>query len=414
METALIVAGVAVLAAAALAWYAGAMRVAATRWRLRYEAAQRSSAEEERLRRDNIDAVRDAAKAASLEAAQSISSKLLDDHKRETDAARQASLAETRETSEALTRQFKGLGEVVAALHAQLKEKGEIVDTLKRVLESPGSAGAMSEIVLGNTLGSFGLEEGRDYVLQVTTADEETGKRLRPDAVVFLPGDNVLVIDCKASKFLLDIARAEGGDGEAQAYAAFAQTMNNHLRALDDKNYRASVLAARREAGRGDGAPRALMMMFLPNDAAMEKLARADATFRERAKGLDIVVGGPSALYSALQVASAQISLARQVENHQKIVDRTRHLLDGIAVALDKADSVGESIKRAAKSFDDFGRSVNRSLLPRARTLVGLGLQPSKPVPGPLPVFTVQAEERVIEGESEELPLPPAPPRLVR
>jgi len=414
MEIALIVAGVAVLAAAALAWYALAMRMAATRWRLQYEAALRSLAEAERLRRDNIDAVRDAAKAASLEAAQSVSSKLLEDHKRETDAARKASLEETQLTSTALTRQFKDLGEIVAALHAQLREKGEIVDTLKRVLENPGSAGAMTEIVLGNTLKSFGLEEGRDYVLQYTTADEETGRRLRPDAVVFLPGDNVLVIDCKASKFLIEIARAEGTDGEARASAAFAQTMNNHLRALDDKNYRASVLAARREAGRGDGAPRALMMMFLPNDAAMEKLARADATFRERARGLDIVVGGPSALFSALQVASAQISLSRQVENHQKIVDRARHLLDGIAVALDKADSVGESIKRAAKNFDDFGRSVNRSLLPRARTLVGLGIQPSKPVPGPLPVFTVQAEERVIEGDADELPLPPAPPRLVK
>jgi DNA recombination protein RmuC len=414
MEIALIVAGLAGVAAAVLAWYALAMRMEATKWRLQYEAAQRFSGEAERLRRDNIDAVRDAAKAASLEAAQSISSKLLEDHKRETDAARQASLAETRETNETLARQFKGLGDVVAGLHAQLKEKGEIVDTLKRVLENPGSVGTMTEIVLANTLKSFGLEETRDYVLQYTAEDEERGKRLRPDAVVFLPGDNVLVIDCKASKFLLDIARTEGTDGEARAYAAFAQTMNNHLCALDDKNYRAAVLAARREAGRGDGAPRALMMMFLPHDAAMEKLARADPTFRERAKDLDIVVGGPSALYSALQVASAQISLSRQVENHQKIIDRTRHLLDGVAVALDKADSVGESIKRAAKNFDDFGRSVNRSLLPRARTLVSLGIQPSKPVPGPLPVFTVQAEDRVIEVEAEELPLPPAPPRLVK
>ncbi len=315
--------------------------------------------EAERLRRENIDAVRDAAKAASLEAAQSVSSKLLEDHKRETEAARKAAAEQTRETSDNLTRNFKDLADIVVTLHAQLKEKGEIVDTLKRVLENPGSAGAMNEIVLGNTLKSFGLETPRDYVLQYTAEDEETGKRLRPDAVVFLPGDNVLVIDCKASKFLLDIAAAEGSADEAAAYARFAQTMNGHLRALDDKNYRAAVLAAQRGAGRGDGAPRVLMMMFLPNDAAMEKLARADAAFRERAKGMDIVVGGPSALYSVLQVASAQISLAHQIENHEKIVDRTRYLLDGIAVALDKADSVGESIKRAAKNFDDFGRSVN-------------------------------------------------------
>ncbi len=68
-------------------------------------------------------------------------------------------------------------------------------------------------------------------------------------------------------------------------------------------------------------------------------------------------------------------------------------------------------MKRAAESFDDFSRSANRSLLPRARTLVGLGVQPSRSVPGNLPAFTVHTEDSVIEGEAEELP-GLDPPRL--
>src|SRR5665213_1234121 len=200
MEIALGVMVAALLAAAGgLLWFALRAREVARVAAAQIELLRRSDDDGARLRQENIVAMREAAKAASLEAAQSISSKLLEDHKRETEAAAKESVERTRATSDALVRQVAGLVTAVAGLNAQVKEKGETVDLLKRVLENPGSAGAMNEVVLANTLKSFGLETPRDYVLQYTTADEETGKRLRPDAVVFLPGDNVLVIDCKAS-----------------------------------------------------------------------------------------------------------------------------------------------------------------------------------------------------------------------
>ena len=415
MEIALIVVVVAALAAAiGLAVFYLRAREDAARSNAELAAMRRLGENSEQLRQDNMIAMRDAAKAASLEAAQSVSSKLLEDHKRETDAARKASVEQTRETSDVLIKNFQGLADIVVTLHAQLKEKGATVDMLKRVLENPGSAGAMNEIVLDNTLKSFGLESPRDYVLQYATADEETGKRLRPDAVVFLPGDNALVIDCKASKFLLEIAQADGTAGEAEAYANFGRTMNQHLRALSDKDYRSAVLATRRQAGREAAPAQIYMMMFLPNEAAKEKLMRADETFRDRAKAADIIVGSVDELHSILLVASTQITLARQVENHEKIIDRTRQLLEGIAISLGKVSDVGKNLRRAAESFDDFGRSVNRSLLPRARSLVSLGMQPNKPMPDNLPSFTVHVEETLIEGEAEELPLPPVPPRLVQ
>jgi DNA recombination protein RmuC len=231
---------------------------------------------------------------------------------------------------------------------------------------------------------------------------------------VFLPGDNALVIDCKASKFLLEIAQVEGTDAEDIAYTNFGRTMNQHLKALCDKDYRAAVLAERRRVGLESSPPQIYMMMFLPNEAAKEKLMRADPAFRDRAKAADIIVGSVDELHSILLVVSTQITLARQVENHEKIIDRTRLLLDGIAISLGKVVDVGKNLKRAAESFDDFGRSVNRSLLPRARNLVALGMQPSKPVPDNLPSFTVHTDETLIEGEAEELPLPASPPRLVQ
>jgi DNA recombination protein RmuC len=403
MDIALGMAFVALLALAALAWFATRARMEAVKARAELDA----------LRGGQLDVVRDAVKSASLEAAQSVSSKLLDDHKRETEAARKEAEERVRAASADLVKQVDGIAQAVIGLQAQVKERGETVDTLLRALESPGGAGALAEIGLANTLKAFGLEQDRDYVLQHGTEDETTGRRLRPDALVFLPADSVLVVDCKASKFLLDIARADGTEGEAEAYDNLARTMNQHLRDLADKDYRSAILAARREAGRDAQPSRIHMMMFLPNDATMDKLTRADPGFRERARREKIIVGGPDVLHCALSLAAAEITLARRVENHEKIVDRTRQLLDGIALALGKADDVGQSIKRAAKSFDEFSRSTNRFLLPRARNVAKLGVEPGKPMPRNLPAFSIEVEDNVIEGEAEEVDVTP-PPRLVK
>ena len=403
------------LASAGLAWFVIRAREDALAARLALAAAQRGREESSLRRQENVDAV----KAAALEAAQGFSSKLLDDHKRESQSAKEEAEKRVREHSEGLVKQVDTIAKALAALHGQIQEKGETIDTLWQAMRSPSGAGAMAEIGLANTLRAFGLEAERDFVLQHTTEDEVSGRRLRPDAIVFLPGEAVLVIDCKASKFILEIAQAEGTEREAEAYANLARTMNLHLRALVDKDYASAVTAAQRQAGRGGGA-RIFSMMYLPNEAAVEKLRLADAGFLDRAHAANIILGGPAVLYCALSLASKEITLARQVENHEKIVERTRSLLEGIGRALNKADAVGKSLQKAAESFEEFSRTTNRFLLPRTRALAALGLKPAKPLPGNLPSFAVHSQETTIEGEAEELEVLESPeteistPRLVK
>ena len=87
-----------------------------------------------------------------------------------------------------------------------------------RALTNPGGAGQMSEIGLENALKNLGLERGRDYVIQPHVTGEE-GSALRPDAMVFLPNDMVMVIDSKASKHIIDLAGAEGTPAQKETEA---------------------------------------------------------------------------------------------------------------------------------------------------------------------------------------------------
>jgi DNA recombination protein RmuC len=373
---------------------------------------ERRIADFERLRAESLQA----AQAAVLATAQQLSSKLIDDHKRENAEVKKEAEERVRQTSAALVKQMDDIAKAVQQLHGQLQEKGAVVDTLWRALSSPGGAGQAAEIGLANTLASFGLEHGRDFLLQYTTEDEE-GRRLRPDAVVFLPGNSALVIDCKASKFLIDIARAEGTEAEEEAYRNLARTMNQHLRALAEKDYRGAVLAAWRQAGRAGEMTRALSVMYLANEAALEKLNRADPDFIRKAREKEIIPAGPAGLHCAISLASAEINLLRQIENQHRIVEGTRALLDGMAVTLGHAASLGRGIKAAAESFAKLTASVNQRLLPRARSLAKLGLQPNKPLPPNLPAYGVHAQDDtlLIDGEPDavESAAPPLP-RLVK
>ena len=354
--------------------------------------------------------------AALLEGGAQLSSKLLEDHKRENAEAKEDATKRVAAYSETVLKQMETLLGTISAIDGRVQAHNKMLDTVWRSLTNPSGAGQLAEIGLANTLKSFGLEQGRDFQLQFSTQDEE-GRRLRPDAVVFLPSSGVMVIDSKASKYLLEIAASEGTPEEDEAYRNLARTMNQHLRALGEKDYASAIRSSWRDSGRSDEIARTVSVMYLPNEAALDKLNRADAEFLHNARARGIYLAGPTTLHCLISLASAEINLERQVENQQRIVAAAEALLDGLTNALGHVADVGKNLNRAADAFGRFATSTNRFVISRAKKLAALGLQPAKPLPPSLPLFSVTAHETLIEGEAEEVREPSATaptPRLVR
>jgi len=409
-----IILGLAVVVLLALAAWLSHARSRAERdlavARERLVQAERRGGEFEQLKA----AMLQSAQAAMLATAGELNNQLLASHKAENAEAKKEAEARVQQASETFLKQVDELAKRVAEIGGQVRENDRVIDTVWRSLSSPGGAGQLAEIGLANTLQSFGLEQGRDYVLQFSTTDSETGRRLRPDAVVFLPNDWTVVVDCKASKFLLDIATHEGTEKEEAAWVGLAATMNQHLKTLASKDYQSAVLAACRDSGRSADAGRMLSLMYLPSEAALEKVRRVDPEFMGRARAAGINPVDPDKLYFALSFASAEIGLARRAENHERIIDGTRALIEALGVVLGHALAVGKGLKSASDSYGAFAASVNKRLLPRTRNLGKLGVQPPKPLPGGLPEISV-TEGKTIEGEAGEVetPAPPPRPRLI-
>jgi DNA recombination protein RmuC len=348
------------------------------------------------------------ARAAILEVGNAISTKLIADHKQETEASRKESEEKLKQTTQALHDQFQTVAKNVATLHDRVEHARDMTDTVWRALSSPGGAGHFAEIGLENCLKSFGLERGRDFFIQQSVGGDGEGARLRPDATVLLPFDSVLVIDSKASKFLLELAEAEGTEREADAYASLARTMNAHLRALAHRDYAGAIREAWRSAGRSGEMRRVLNVMYLPNDAALEKLSRADPDFQRKAAKENIIVAGPTGLSGIIGFARIEIDLGRQVENQKQIVESAEMLLESVVDMLGHTDKVGKGLRMAAKSFVELTGSINARLLPRARRLTQFGVHPAKAkrLPGTIQAPHLVEAHATIEGEGEDVSVP--------
>ena len=230
----------------------------------------------------------------------------------------------------------------------------------------------------------------------------ESGGRLRPDGMVFLPGNALIVIDAKATKHLMDLAEAADEIAEAEYYSRIGTTMNNHLKSLVAKDYEKAVLQEYRRLRPDAAVPRILNLMWLPNEGAIEKVQSADPGFQRRCADSNISLVGPSGLWVAIGIAAQNIQLNRQVENHERIMDGMRALIDQTAIVLRYAGDVGKALRQASRNYADFEKSVNGRLLPRMRKVIREGLPAPAKMPEPLPSYQFVQTETLIEADAEE------------
>ena len=348
----------------------------------------------------------DGANAALAESATKLSSKLLEDHKREATAAKEDSEKRVKKATEELFKQFETVSHSVASLTDRVGRNNDMVETVQKALSSPSGAGQFAEIGLENSLKSFGLQSGRDFIIQ-QTLETDDGRSVRPDAVVFLPSDSVLVIDCKASKFLFDLAAAKKENEKQTASDNLRRTMRMHLRTLSSRDYESAIQADYRRTGKANEIRRTLNIMYLPNEGAIEKISEIDPGFATEAAKKQITVVGPTGLLAIIAFARIDIDLGQQAENQKKIVDATRVLLERTAIMLEHAGRVGRGLKTASSNYGKWLSSINSSLLPATRSLEKLGVRTgAKKLPNQLPSFQVIDNEAdaLIEGEAEEVP----------
>ena len=303
-------------------------------------------------------------KIALFELGNDLSKQLIEIHKAETEGNRKLSEENIKTNAEKFNTEFERIVNMVGSLKRGIEKSQDTVDLIKNSLLSPSGAGKLAEITLENILKASGLKNGLDFSMQYNLSDENNNK-LRPDAVIFLPSNNIMIIDAKASKFLID---------ESENIEKLIKTMNLHLKSLASKDYAHGMKLAANLASRVNYA-NIITLMFLPSEHAIEKIVEADGDFLNRAWNLNIFPVGPAGLMNMLSFAKFQIAENLMLHNNLEIIEEVKKLINSISSLAEHSAKLGSNISSLVGNYDKFAASFNRNFLSKAKNISNLGVE---------------------------------------
>ncbi len=307
-----------------------------------------------------------------------------------------------------LYKNFEGVLNKVSSLDDDVKKSSQDINLTKNALLNPSGAGKTAEITLENILKASGLKEkasikdNGDYILQSHFFSSENIAK-KPDALVFLPGNQIVIIDSKSSSFFLDLQQAkEDGKLDLQelAQAKLKETMRKHLEDLKKRDYaKAKEFDDLKQNNQNNIFT---TIMFLQTEKMLEIVNEIDSNFMQKALDLGIWVLTPIGVYNLLTQGKFTINRIKQQENIEELRVEVKKLIEAIATMYGKAADIGKATSKAVKSYNEFASSFNQRFLVRVNNLNKLGIESDKKTIGnKLEKYTIVNDENIIEIEPE-------------
>ncbi|KJV56770.1 rmuC family protein [Orientia chuto str. Dubai] len=316
------------------------------------------------------------AKASLLDLGNDLSKQLIALHKQETEQSRRLSENNIYNINLKFQQEFQKLLEIIAVLNNKVDESTKIVEVIKSSLLSPSGVGMLAEITLENILKASGLRAKYDFIMQCNLTSNEDNGRLRPDALIFLPGNNLMIIDAKASKFLIDMPHTTDSAVDTAKADRLKKSINLHLKNLSSKEYAKAIVDSYQfEAHNFNNI---ITLMFLPTETAIENLSNIDREFIHRSWELNIFPVGPSGLMNMLSFAKFQIKEQMRYENQKLILNEVEKVILSITLLTEHAHKLGNNIQSIVNSYDQFAASFNSNFLSKAKTIQQLGIETKK------------------------------------
>ncbi|MCC6926026.1 DNA recombination protein RmuC [Novosphingobium sp.] len=262
---------------------------------------------------------------------------------------------------------FGQLGGLIQSLReGQEQVRAEAARLGNSLTNAPKARGRWGERALQNVLEQCGLSEHTDFNLEHSLETEEG--RLRPDAVVHVPGQKKLVIDAKVSLNAYQAAFESSDDAERKRHLDLhARSMRNHVQTLGAKSYQSQF----------DEAPD-YVVMFVPGEHFVAAALEHDPELWDFAFHNKVLLATPTNLVAIARTVAMvwkQDQLAREAV---EIGKSGAELYDRLAVAADHLKGMGAGLDRAVRKYNDFVGSFERNVLTSGRRLRDKGIEIGK------------------------------------
>jgi DNA recombination protein RmuC len=265
---------------------------------------------------------------------------------------------------------------------ALTQETRSLVNALRR----PEVRGRWGELTLRRLVELAGMVEHCDFETQSHRLTEQGA--IRPDLLVHLPDDRLLVVDVKTPlDAYLEAIEADREETRAVALKRHAGIVAGRIRELASKSYWAQF----------PNSPE-FVILFIPGDQFLSAALAERPNLLDDALRQNIILATPTsfvALLKAVAYGWQQVALA---ENAAEIRTLAAQLYERLAVFSRHLAGIGKALGDSVKAFNRSVGSLERMVLPSARRFTELGIQPREELP---PLQAVEEQPRDVSEPGE-------------
>ena len=300
------------------------------------------------------------------------------------------------------------LGEKITQMAKSSVNIGEKADKLAEALKNDSKLqGNWGEMSLTRLLEQSGLNQGTDFKTQVMLENEygskikheESGRRLQPDAVVFIPGKRALVIDSKVSLTAYEeYCNAEEDEKRADALKRHVSSVQKHIDELSVKEYGKYL----NECGQSSAG---FVLMYIPISGALRLIQQNKPEMVTAAAAKHVCIVDGLMLLPVLHLITMSWQFEAQNRNQQEIVKMAVSLNESLHSLFGKVGDVDKYLLKTREAFDGMALSMHSgrgNLVSKCEKLVQLGCKPAKKC-APLPeALKDKAMETVDEASDDD------------
>ncbi len=257
---------------------------------------------------------------------------------------------------------YGGLNEKLERLENinQLLQKETI--TLSTALRTPqAKAGNWGEITLRKLVEITGMSKYCDFVEQLSVETEDG--RLRPDLIVKLPGNKIIIVDAKTPRSSYMEAIETSDDSiRKNALERHASVVRKHMISLSSKAYWSQF----------PSTPD-WVVMFLPGEFLFSAAVEYDRTLIEDAIKNKVMISTPTNLAALLMTIAYTWRQQDLEENAKNIAESGKELFERMRKFVEHFGNIKNGLDKAVESYNSAVGSLEKRIIPCVRKLKELG-----------------------------------------
>ncbi|ULX57721.1 DNA recombination protein RmuC [Ectothiorhodosinus mongolicus] len=269
---------------------------------------------------------------------------------------------------------FGGLNEQIRQMAQDHQRLQQETNKLVQALSRPTVRGQWGQLSLRRLAELAGLVEHCDFSEEVSINTEDG--RLRPDMIVRLPNERMLIVDVKTPMdSFLAAMDATSKEAREDALLRHARKLRERVKELAGKAYWAQF----------EQAPD-FVILFVPGDNLLSSALEKDPDLLEYALSQRVILATPASLVALMRAVAYGWRQEALTRNAEQIRELGQQLHQRLATFTEHLTRLGSHIGSTVTHYNKAVGSLESQVMPSARRFTELGVPETKPLERPASV----------------------------